>query len=51
MPQRMMVELNLQTRNAGFTEFRVGSRGFSLVSFNNVPHLDRPDRADALTYA
>ena len=51
MPQRMMVDLNLQTRNAGITEFRVGSRGFSLVSFNNVPHLDRPDRADALTYA
>lgn len=51
MPQRMMVELNLQTRNAGFSEFRVDSRGFRLVSFNNVPHLDRPDRPDALTYA
>jgi len=51
MPPRMMVELNLQTRNAGFSEFRVDKRGFRLVSFNNVPHLDRPDRADSLTYA
>jgi len=51
MPPGMMVELNLQTRNAGFSEFRVDSRGFRLVSFNNVPHLDRPDRVQALTYA
>lgn len=51
MPRRMMVDLNLQTRNAGFSEFRVTGRGVQLVSFNNVPHLDRPDRADALTYS
>lgn len=51
MPQRMMVELNLQTRNSGISEFRADRRGFRLVSFNTVPHLDRPDRADALTYA
>jgi len=51
MPQRMMVELNLQTRNGGFSEFRLGSRGVTFISFNNVPHLDRPDRAGAVTYA
>lgn len=51
MPPRMMVDLNLQTRNAGFSEFRFNERAFHFVSFNNVPHLDRPDRADALTYS
>lgn len=51
MPARMMVELNLRTRNAAFTEFHSSARGLFLASFNNVPHLDRPDRAGAVTYA
>lgn len=51
MPQRMMVDLNMQTRNGGFSEFRLGSRAVHFVSFNNVPHLDRPDREGAITYA
>ncbi len=51
MPQRMMVDLNLQTRNGSFSEFRLGSRAVTFISFNNVPHLDRPDRKGAVTYA
>ena len=50
-PQRGMVDLNLQTRNTGITELRAGATRIHCVSFNNVPHLDRPDRAGALTYS
>jgi hypothetical protein len=51
MPLRGVVDLNLQTRNTGITELRAGTSRIHCVSFNNVPHLDRPDRAGALTYA
>lgn len=51
MPARGVVDLNLQTRNTGITELRAGARAIQCVSFNNIPHLDRPDRAGALTYA
>jgi len=51
MPARGVVDLNLQTRNTGITELRAGERAIQCVSFNNIPHLDRPDRAGATTYA
>ena len=51
MPLRGVVDLNLQTRNTGITELQVGASRIHCVSFNNVPHLDRPDRAGALTYS
>jgi broad specificity phosphatase PhoE len=51
MPPRGVVELNLQTRNTGITELQAGASRIHCVSFNNVPHLDRPDRAGALTYS
>lgn len=51
MPQRGVVDLNLQTRNTGITELQAGAKRIHCVSFNNVPHLDRPDRAGALTYS
>ncbi len=51
MPLRGVVDLNLQTRNSGITELQAGASRIHCVSFNNVPHLDRPDRAGALTYS
>lgn len=51
MPARGVVDLNLQTRNTGITELRTGTRAIQCVSFNNIPHLDRPDRAGSMTYA
>jgi broad specificity phosphatase PhoE len=51
MPLRGVVDLNLQTRNTGITELQAGANRIHCVSFNNVPHLDRPDRAGALTYS
>jgi len=51
MPWRGVVDLNLQTRNTGVTELQSGASRIHCVSFNNVPHLDRPDRQTALTYS
>ena len=51
MRLRGVVDLNLQTRNTGITELQAGASRIQCVSFNNVPHLDRPGRAGALTYS
>jgi broad specificity phosphatase PhoE len=48
---RRIVDLNLQLRNASISEFRFNERAIHCVSFNNIPHLDRPGRTEALTYA
>lgn len=45
------IELNLQTRNTGITELVIGRRASRLLSFNAVPHLERPDRAHAVTHS
>jgi broad specificity phosphatase PhoE len=48
------IQLNLQTRNTGVTEI-VRSSGADararVVSFNAIAHLERPDRAHAVTYS
>jgi broad specificity phosphatase PhoE len=50
-PARTAIELNLQYRNSAFCEIFVSPRSMRLVSFNCIPHLDRPDRVDAITYS
>ncbi len=45
------IQLNLQTRNTGVTEIVRGSSVARLAAFNAVPHLERPDRAHALSYS
>src|SRR5258706_16003805 len=51
MPLRGVVDLNLRARNTGISEFHFNARAIHFVSFNAVPHLDRPDRPDTITYA
>jgi broad specificity phosphatase PhoE len=46
------IQLNLQTRNTSVTEMIHPSSGETrLVSFNAIPHLERADRADAITHS
>ena len=45
------IELNLQTRNTGITELVIGRTASRLLSFNAVPHLERADRAHAVTHS
>jgi broad specificity phosphatase PhoE len=50
-PAETMIELNLRMRNSALTEFAFTPKRHTLVSFNHVPHLDRPDRLDWITYS
>lgn len=50
-PARAAIELNLQFRNSGFCEIFFSQRSLRLVSMNCVPHLERSDRRDAITYS
>ena len=45
------IHLNLQTRNTGVTEMVRGRSVQRVVAFNAVPHLERPDRAHAVTHS
>jgi broad specificity phosphatase PhoE len=45
------IQLNLQTRNTGVTEMVRGRSITRLVAFNAVPHLERADRAHAVTHS
>ena len=50
-PSQTAIELNLQYRNSAFCEIFVSPRSMRLVSFNCIPHLDRPDRQHAITHS
>lgn len=49
-PAASAIELNLQVINASYTHFHFNERTLRLASFNNIPHLDAPDRAHAISY-
>jgi len=50
-PPGAMIELNLRIRNSSLTEFAFTPRRHMLVSYNHLPHLDAPERAEWVTYA
>jgi broad specificity phosphatase PhoE len=50
-PPATSIELNMRIRNSALTELAYTPRRHSLVSFNNLPHLDRPDRTDWVTHS
>ncbi len=45
------IEMTLQFRNTAFCEIIVGRGVQRMLSFNSVPHLERPERRSALTFA
>jgi broad specificity phosphatase PhoE len=45
-----VVELNLRIRNSAVTELATSTRGHHLLSFNHLPHLDRPGDVTRITY-
>jgi len=49
-PAPTMIRMNLQTRNSSFSHLFFNERSIELSGFNHVPHLDHPDRSDAVTY-
>jgi broad specificity phosphatase PhoE len=46
-----VINLNLQIKNASFSHFYFNQKTVRLSSFNNVPHLDHLQRADAITFS
>ncbi|MCU7555812.1 histidine phosphatase family protein [Alteromonas sp. ASW11-19] len=46
-----VIKMNLQIKNASFSQCLVSHSGVHLSSFNNVPHLDHPERVHAITYS
>jgi broad specificity phosphatase PhoE len=44
-----VIELNLHIRNSALSEFKVGARRHSLITFNTLPHLDGDSAS--VTYA
>ena len=49
-PAPTMIRMNLQTRNSSYSHLFFNERGIELSGFNHVPHLDHPERSDAVTY-
>ncbi len=45
------IELNMRLRNSAVSEFNFNPKRHSLVSFNNVPHLETPSHKDWVTFA
>ena len=50
-PPATMVELNMRTRNSSLTEFAYTPKRHMLLAFNQIPHLDHPDRRGWESYA
>jgi broad specificity phosphatase PhoE len=50
-PASTAIELNLQFRNTGVCELIAGSQSIRLLSYNNVPHLEAPERRSSITFA
>ncbi|CAH0990654.1 phosphoglycerate mutase GpmB [Sinobacterium norvegicum] len=46
-----VIELNLQTKNTGLSQFIFNRKHLRLSSFNNTPHLDAPERKQQRTFA
>ncbi|GFD67903.1 histidine phosphatase family protein [Alteromonas sp. KUL106] len=46
-----VININLQIRNASFSQCFANPRGVHLNNFNSVPHLDVIDRLHAITYS
>ena len=48
---KQVIELNMQVRNTSISHFYYNKSTIRLASFNNVPHLDSPDRLDSITFS
>lgn len=49
-PAKIAIALNLQVKNTSFSHYYFNQHSIKLASFNNIPHLDRPDRLNAITF-
>ena len=50
-PAAVAIEFNLQFRNTAFCELISAGGSLRLLTFNALPHLDHPQRRQAITFA
>ena len=50
-PSETSIELNLRIRNTAVTEFAFTPKRHMLLSYNNLPHLDKAPHQDWVTYS
>lgn len=50
-PPKVTIDLNMRYRNTGVTEMAATPKRIALVSYNTLPHLDKPAYDDWVTYA
>jgi len=51
LPSQKVIDLNLQIKNSSFSHIFLGKGHMHLSNFNNIPHLDRQDRQEAITFS
>lgn len=51
LPVEQAIGLNLQIKNTSVSQLFFNPKGFQLHSFNHVPHLDRAEHLDKITYS
>jgi broad specificity phosphatase PhoE len=49
-PPEAMIRMNLQIRNSAYSHLFFDREGIHLAGFNHAPHLEHPDRSNAVTY-
>jgi len=49
-PARTMLHMNLQLRNSSLSQVFLNGTRMHFAGFNHVPHLDRPEREESITY-
>lgn len=49
-PAAAAIALNLQIRNSSVSQYVFNDSSMSLVSFNSLPHLERTERREFITY-
>ncbi|TNF60443.1 MAG: histidine phosphatase family protein [Burkholderiales bacterium] len=49
-PERT-IDLNMRIRNSAVSEFQFSPKRHTLLTYNTLPHLDRPELGDWVTYA
>jgi broad specificity phosphatase PhoE len=49
-PSEAMIQMNIQVRNSAYSQLFFNQDNIHLAGFNHVPHLEHPDRGDAVTY-
>jgi broad specificity phosphatase PhoE len=49
-PAATAIALNMQIRNSSICQYVFNDTAMSLVSFNSVPHLERAERHEFVTY-